>query len=143
VIEIKFITWDEETDGIAVEHDSREVWQDQARDGWVQYFRHVMPRGVPVVLTQDTRPSELSAAEDDPRPYPDSQDTFGRLRRWLVDNGTDPRITDREEDEDGEPEGESPEVTMTGEALFDLLHSVAERFYWHGVDDVRERHGFR
>lgn len=57
-MEIKFITWDEKTEGIAVEHDGTEVWADGPHDSWDQYFRHYMPKGVPVTLAQDTRPGE-------------------------------------------------------------------------------------
>jgi hypothetical protein len=30
---------------------------------------------------------------------------------------------------------------MDGSAWMELLSAVAERMYWHGVDDVRERYG--
>jgi hypothetical protein len=63
VREVKFITWDAETDGIAVEHDGVEAWGDTAHDGWSQYFRHHMPKGVPVLLDSDTRPSERESEE--------------------------------------------------------------------------------
>jgi hypothetical protein len=66
VIEIRFITLDEETDGIAVEHDGVEVWADGAPDSWAQYFRYYMPKGVPVRLSQATRPPEGDNAEAPP-----------------------------------------------------------------------------
>lgn len=127
---IKFITWDEETDGIAVEHNGTEVWADGSHDSWDQYFRHHMPKGRPVLLSQDTRPSE-----HDDRPYPQGESTDVRLARWLVDNNDNPDVRLDTEDEDDGP------VTISKTELGYLLYSVAERMYWHGVDDVRERHG--
>ena len=67
---VKFILWDEETDGIAVEVDGRQVWQETSAD-FGQYLRHYMPCGVPVLLDWDSRPSERDGqADDDPRPDP-------------------------------------------------------------------------
>jgi hypothetical protein len=133
---IKFITWDEKTDGIAVEVDGREVWRDTAHDGWDQFFRHHMPRGVPVLLDSDTRPSERGQAADDPRPYPAGEDTFSRLQRWLVDNTGAYEVRASEEDDEGRPVEIVGPVLMDGPAMLDLLYAVAERFYWHGADDV-------
>jgi len=137
---VKFITWDEETDGIAVEHDGREVWSEGSRDSWDQYFRHYMPKGVPVLLSQDTRPSEHEGrAADDPRPYPQGESTDVRLARWLNDNVHNPLV--RLDVEEGSPE--DVPVTFSVSGLGALLYSVAARMYFHGVDDVRERHGLR
>lgn len=141
---IKFITWDEETDGIAVEVDGREVWSDTAHDGWDQFFRHYMTRGVPFLLDQDTRPSECEQARaGDDRDYPQGEGTDSRLKRWLVDNEADPRVREAEDGENDQPLTAAEDVTISGGSLYDLLWRVAERFYWHGVDDVRERHGIR
>jgi hypothetical protein len=144
MIEVKFITHDEETDGIAVEHDGREVWADGPHDSWDQYFRRYMPRGVPVLLSQDTRPSEREGqARDDPRPYPQGEGTDARLARWLVDNTSAYGIRFAEEDEEGRPTEVVGPVIMDGSALMELLTNVAERMYWHGVDDVRATHGLQ
>jgi hypothetical protein len=136
VIEIKFIIQDDEDEMISVEHDGRVVWEDNAPDAWPQYFRHFMPRHVPVLLTTDAAEQE---AREDPRPYPYGQGNDARLMRWLTDNGADPRI--REEDEDGATE--VAQVTMSGAELHWLLFQAVERFYWYGADDVRERYGLR
>jgi hypothetical protein len=133
MMHIKFIPWDEETEGIAVEHDGQRIWSETSRDAWGQYFRHYMPRGVPVVLQVDPDP-----VPGDPRDYPTGEDGGARLMRWLVDNGHDYRIRPQDEDT---PDGET--VTMTGAELFGLIYDAAERSYWNGVDDVRERHGLR
>lgn len=139
MIEVKFITWDEETDGIAVEHNGQQVWQDMAHDSWDQYFRHYMPKGVPVTLAQDTRPSEHEDAEpadnsfEDDRDCPDGNGSDARLKRWLVNNSTDPRI--REQGIEG--------LTLTGGEVYDLLFDVADRFYSYGTDDVHEHYGIR
>lgn len=69
----------------------------------------------------------------DDRDYPDGNGNDARLKRWLVDNSTDPRI--REQGIEG--------MTLTGGQVYDLLFDVMDHFYWHGVDDVRERHGLR
>jgi hypothetical protein len=133
VLTIKFIIQDDEHEVIAVQHDGVDVWEDSAPDAWTQYFRHYMPRGVPVLLTTDAAEQEAAA---DPRDYPQGEGTDSRLARWLVDNGTDPRIRD----EDGVA-GE--EITVHSKDLHFLLFQVAERFYFYGADDVRERHGIR
>lgn len=139
---IKFITWDEGTDGIAVEVDGREVWSDTAHDGWDQFFRHYMTRGVPFLLDQDTRPSEREQARAaDDRDYPQGESTMARLKRWLVDNEVDPRIRDTEYDDEDRPLTTAENVTISGDNLYDLLWRVAERMYWHGVDDIREPAG--
>lgn len=141
---IKFITWDEATDGIAVEHDGRQVWADGSHDSWDQYFRQYMPPGVPVLLSQDTRPSERDGqAHDDPRPYPAGEGTDVRLQRWLVDNSGAYGIRYAEEDEDGHVTEVVGPVTMDGNAWMELLYAVADRMYFYGVDDVRERYGLR
>jgi hypothetical protein len=136
---VKFILYDQETDGIAVEVDGREVWSETCSE-FDQYLRHYMPRGVPVLLDSGTRPSEREEqrAQDD-RPYPQGEGTDSRLKRWLVDNGTDPRIREIEYDEDDQPLTEPEDITMSSADLHFLLFSVAERMYWHGVDDVRGR----
>lgn len=54
-MKITFITWDDETDGVAVLHDGVQVFADMG--GFDQYFMHYMPRGVPVELDQATRES--------------------------------------------------------------------------------------
>jgi hypothetical protein len=143
MLKIKFILWDQETDGIAVEHDGREVWQETCGE-FDQYLRHHMPRGVPVLLDSDTRPSERDEARAaDDRDYPQGEGTDVRLKRWLVDNQVDPRIRDIEYDEDDQPLTVAEEVTMSGDDLHFLLFQVAERMYFHGVDDVCERYGIR
>lgn len=123
---------DPENDGIAVEHDGRQVFWDSAPDAWTQYFAHVMPRGVPVLVDYDNG----DPREPDDRPYPQGEGTDARLARWLVDNDEDPRIRD----EDGVA---GIEMTVHSKDLHFLLFRVAERFYFYGVDDVRERHGLR
>jgi hypothetical protein len=138
---IKFILYDQVTDGIAVEEDGREVWSETSAS-FDQYLRHYMPRGVPVLLDSDTRPSERREERaNDERPYPDGQGTDSRLQRWLVDNGHDPRIRDIEYDEDDQAVTEAVDVTMSNADLYQLLLFAAERFYFYGVDDVRERYG--
>jgi hypothetical protein len=133
VITIKFIIQDDEHEVIAVQHDGIDVWEDSAPDAWTQYFRHFMPRNVPVLLTTDAAERE---GREDPRPYPWGEGTDARLKRWLVDNGTDPRIRD----EDGVA-GE--EITINSKDLHWLLLQAAERFYFYGVEDVRTVHGLR
>jgi hypothetical protein len=135
---IKFILWDQETDGIAVEENGREVWQDSGSE-FDQYLRHYMPRGVPVLLDSDTRPSEREEERaGDDRPYPrGSEGVDGRLQRWLVDNGHDPRIRDIEYDENDQPVTEAVDITMSSADLYQLLLFAGERMYWYGVDDVR------
>lgn len=54
-----------------------------------------------------------------------------RLKRWLVDQKTDPRI--REEGTDA--------INFAGHEVYDLLALAAEWAYWKGVNDVRNRHG--
>jgi hypothetical protein len=140
---VKFIVYDEETDGIAVEVDGKEVWQENGRE-FDQYLRHYMPRGVPVLLDSDTRPSERDEARAaDDRDYPQGEGTDARLKRWLVDNQVDPRIREVEYDEDDQPLTVAEEVTMSGDDLHFLLFQVAERMYFYGADDVRERYGIR
>jgi hypothetical protein len=51
MLKITFVI-DQENDGIAVEHDGRQVFWDSAPDGWTRYFQE-MPRGVPVLLDYD------------------------------------------------------------------------------------------
>lgn len=133
---------DQENDGIEVRHNGKQVFWDAARDGWTSYFQQ-MPRGVPVLLEYDNgdpdeqdRPPER---EGDDRPYPQGESTDTRLARWLADNTDNPLV--RLDVEEGSPEDEP--VTMTAAELGFLLYSVAERFYWHGADDTRERHGLR
>lgn len=140
---IKFILWDSETDGIAVEVDGREVWQEEGRE-FGQYLRHYMPRGVPVLLDSDTRPSEREEkrAQDD-RPYPPGESTDSRLQRWLVDTEADPRIRDVDYDENDRPLTRPEEIAMSGDKLYQVLLSVAERFYWHGIEDVVPGYGVR
>jgi hypothetical protein len=144
VLEIKFITWDEATDGVAVEHDGCEVWSENSPYSWDQYFRHHMPKGTPVLLSQDTRPSER---KPDDRDYPRGEGTDARLKRWLVDygpeNGADWRVREVDCDEDDAPLTVPEEVTMVGDELYALLLAVADRMYWHGADDVCERYGIR
>lgn len=47
-VRVTFVTWDAESDGVAVEHDGQRVWTDQSLDGLDQY-RHLAPTG-PVLL---------------------------------------------------------------------------------------------
>jgi len=131
MLQITFIV-DQENDGIAVNHDKRQVFWDNAPDAWTQYFAHAMPRGVPVLLAFDNG----DEPEPDDRPYPYGESNPARLARWLVDSKTDPRIRD-EDDVAG------LEMTVNSRDLHFLLFQVAERFYLYGVDDVRERHGIR
>lgn len=133
---------DQENDGIEVRHDGKQVFWDNARDGWTSYFQH-MPHGVPVLLEYDNGDPHEGQAVDDPRPYPDGESTFARLQRWLVDNSSAYGIRYAEEDEEGHATEVVGPVTMDGNAWMELLSAVAERMYWHGVEDVRERHGFR
>jgi hypothetical protein len=121
---------DQENDGIEVRHDGRQVFWDNARDGWTSYFQR-MPRGVPVLLEYDN--GDLPELD---RP-PERESTDTRLARWLVDNNDNPDIRlDSEEEDDGP-------VTISKAELGFLLYSVAERMYWHGVDDVRATHGLQ
>lgn len=60
------------------------------------------------------------------REYPQGRGTDARLKRWLVDEGTNTAVR-----EDG-----TNRVTLTGGQLYDLLFTVAEDMYWHGVRDV-------
>jgi hypothetical protein len=139
MMEIRFVTNDDENDMIHVEHDGTEVFGDNARDAWSQYFLHVMPRGVPVLLTVN----DEDARENDPRPYPDGESTDARLARWLRDNTENPDFRlDFDEDEDGATGNDGP-VTVSRAELAFLVYCVAERFYWHGIEDVRERDGMR
>lgn len=133
---------DQENDGIAVEHDGRQVFWDNAPDGWTQYFQ-VMPRGVPVLLDFDNGDPREGQAADDPRPYPDGESTHARLKRWLVDNTDAYGIRYAEEDDEGNPVEVVGPVLMDGNAWMELLAAVAERFYFYGADDVRERYGIR
>ena len=132
---------DPENDGIEVRHDGKQVFWDSAPDGWTSYFQH-MPRGVPVLVEFDNgdpeegqdRPPER---EGDDRPYPQGESTDTRLARWLVENNDNPDVRlDAEEEDDGP-------VTISRTELGFLLYSVAERMYFYGVEDVRERHGLR
>jgi hypothetical protein len=129
---------DQENDGIEIRHDGRQVFWDNAPDGWTSYFQ-VMPCGVPVLLDYDNG----DPREPDDRDYPQGEGTDSRLKRWLVDNGTDPRIREIEYDEDDQPLTAAEDVTMSGADLHSLLLQVAERMYWYGADDVVERHGIR
>lgn len=70
----------------------------------------------------------------DPRPAPRGNGNDARLKRWIVDNVENQAVYE------DSPHGP---VAMTGGELYTLLLEVAERFYRHGVDDVRERHGIR
>jgi hypothetical protein len=132
---------DQENDGIEVRHDGKQVFWDNARDGWTSYFQH-MPHGVPVLVEYDNGDPREDQAEDaepadssfeDDRDYPDGNGNDARLKRFLVDNSTDPRI--REQGTEG--------LTLTGGEVYDLLFDVMDRFYRYGTGDVRERHGFR
>lgn len=129
---------DQENDGIEVRHDGKQVFWDNAPDGWTSYFQR-MPRGVPVLLEYDNGdPPESDRPNDregDDRPYPQGESTDVRLARWLVDNTDNPLI--RLDVEEGSPE--DVPVTMTVAELGFLLYSAAERMYFYGVDDVRGR----
>jgi hypothetical protein len=132
---------DSENDGIEVRHDGKQVFWDNAPDGWTSYFQR-MPRGVPVLLEFDNGdPREQSA--DDPRPYPAGESTFARLQRWLVDHSDDYGIRYAEEDEEGNPAEVVGPVTMDGNAWMELLSAVAERMYFYGADDVVEHYGIK
>ena len=50
---ITFVTRDPETEGIAVKHDGKVVFRDPSMGSWDQYFKRIMPKGVPVVLEVD------------------------------------------------------------------------------------------
>jgi hypothetical protein len=134
MLEIKFIFLDEENGMIHVEHDGIEVWQ-ESRPDWDSYLTGVMPRGVPVLLTTDVAEQEAAEelASDDARDYPQGKGTDARLKRWLVDNRVDMRVR-----EDG-----TAQVTEQAGEIYWWLFQVAERMYWHGVEDVRERYGIR
>lgn len=125
---------DQENDGIEVRHDGKQVFWDNARDGWTSYFQR-MPRGVPVLVEFDN--GDPPERKGDDRPYPQGEGTDARLARWLADNNDNPDVRlDTEEVDDGP-------VTISKTELGFLLYSVAERMYWHGVDDVHERYGIR
>jgi len=47
---VTFVTWDADTDGVAVEHDGVTVWQERSFDSIDQYLKTVAPLGQPVVL---------------------------------------------------------------------------------------------
>jgi hypothetical protein len=72
-------------------------------------------------------------APEDDRDYPAGNSNDARLKRWLVDNGTDPRIREQG----------TVEMTLPGGEVYDLLFDVMDRFYKHGTADVRERHDIR
>jgi hypothetical protein len=72
------------------------------------------------------------AAADD-RPYPEGNDNGARLKRWLVDNDENPVVRE----DSGTPSG------MTGGEVYALLRLAADRFHWHGADDIQERLGTR
>jgi hypothetical protein len=52
-VHIRFVTWDAITDGVAVYHDDKVVWQDQSFDSFAQYLANAAPLGVPVILHLD------------------------------------------------------------------------------------------
>jgi hypothetical protein len=49
-IVLTFVTWDPETDGVAIAHDGEVVWRESTFDSLGQYLRTVAPLGIPVVL---------------------------------------------------------------------------------------------
>lgn len=50
-VRIRFVTWDEATDGVAIYQDGELVWQDNSFDSFAQYLRAKgTPLGVPVIL---------------------------------------------------------------------------------------------
>lgn len=50
-IVVSFVTWDANSDGVAVEHDGDVVWRESSFDSLGQYLMSVAPIGVPVILT--------------------------------------------------------------------------------------------
>lgn len=73
--------------------------------------------------------AEMTKSDD--RDYPSGESLDSRLQRWLVDQGTDPRIRS----------GGTDAISFAGHEVYDLLATVAEWAYWRGVTDVRNRHG--
>jgi hypothetical protein len=69
----------------------------------------------------------------DDRPAPRGRGTDARLARWLVDNVPNPAVRLDHEEENAVP------VTMSSAELGALLYQVADRFYFHGVDDALGR----
>ena len=49
-VEITFVLWDEDTDGVAVKHDGEVVWTESTFGRLDQYLRFTAPRGVPVTI---------------------------------------------------------------------------------------------
>jgi hypothetical protein len=49
-MEITFVLWDEDTDGVAVKHDGVTVWQERSFDSLAQYLRTIAPLGLPVTI---------------------------------------------------------------------------------------------
>lgn len=47
---ITFVTWNAETDGVAVEHDGVTVWEERSFDSLDQYLKAIAPVGQPVVI---------------------------------------------------------------------------------------------
>lgn len=68
---------------------------------------------------------EPDGTEDEREPGT-GRDNISRLRNWVRDTVPDRRVA-----EDG-PDN----ITMTGAALFELLHQAADRFYHYGTDDA-------
>lgn len=62
MLKIKFILWDQETDGIAVEHDGHQVWQETCTE-FDQYLRHYMPRGWPTSGRATSTPTLLDLSQ--------------------------------------------------------------------------------
>lgn len=71
---------------------------------------------------------EHDGTEDEREPGT-GRDNISRLRDWVRDAVPDRRVA-----EDG-PDN----ITMTGAALFELLHQAADRFYRYGTEDVGAR----
>lgn len=54
-VTVTFITWDANTDGVAVLHDGVEVWRERSFDSLDQYLRDHAPVGVPIVIDHAVR----------------------------------------------------------------------------------------
>jgi hypothetical protein len=49
-MKITFVTWDDDTDGVAVLHDGEQVWSESSFSSFDQYIKFHAPLGEPVEL---------------------------------------------------------------------------------------------